>query len=125
MVYRLIVFATRKPSITHEQFKTRYENHIRLVEEICGDAMPLEHNRWYPKHEGPDDKPVLLAGEFEEMFYDAIVQIVFEDEAAYERFYGALSTEEAKKRIEGDEDGFWDRGRMKVVVVGDVGESRR
>ncbi|ROT38219.1 hypothetical protein SODALDRAFT_312785 [Sodiomyces alkalinus F11] len=125
MVFSSMIFAARRAGITHEEFKKRYEQHMRMVEEICGDAMPLSHTRWYLKHEGADDKPVLLAGKADEMRYDAIVQLVFEDEAAYRRFYSALLTEEANARIEADEAGFWDREKMQVAVIGDVKETKK
>lgn len=122
MVYSLMVFAPRKAGITHDEFKTRYEQHMLMVAELCGDAAPLSHTRWYPQHAGVDDKPVLLAGNAEDMYYDTIATMVFEDEAAFNRFCGALATEEAKAKIEADEAGFWDRSRMKVVVIEDVKE---
>ncbi|KAK1763070.1 putative e protein [Phialemonium atrogriseum] len=125
MVYNLMVFAPRKAGVTHEEFKIRYEQHMHLVAEICGDAAPLSHTRWYPQHDGASDKPLLLAGNAEEMYYDAIALMVFEDEAAFGRFCDALLTEEAKARIEADEAGFFDRSRMKVVVIGDVKEWKK
>ncbi|SPN96636.1 uncharacterized protein DNG_00157 [Cephalotrichum gorgonifer] len=121
MVYRIMIFAPRKAGITHEEFKARYEQHMRMVAEICGDAAPLKHTRSYLKHDVAA-KPVLLAGNAEEMYYDAIVNMVFEDEAAFGRFHAALTTEEATAKIEADEAGFWDRSRMKVIVVDDVKE---
>ncbi|KAH7009895.1 hypothetical protein EDB80DRAFT_892024 [Ilyonectria destructans] len=125
MVYSLMLFAPRKVGITHDEFKTRYEQHMRMVAEICGDAAPLSHTRWYPQHVGEDDKPVLLAGNAEEMYYDAIVMMVFEDEAAFNRFHRALLTEEANARIEADEAGFFDRSRMKIVVIEDTKEWKK
>merc|ERR1739848_274533 len=63
MVYRIIVLAPRKAGVTHEDFKARYEQHMHLVEDICGlDLMPLRHTRSYIRHDGPNDEPVLLAG---------------------------------------------------------------
>ncbi|KAJ5412996.1 hypothetical protein N7465_005301 [Penicillium sp. CMV-2018d] len=115
MVYRVIVFASRKPTITHEEFKARYEQHMRMVAEICGDAAPLSHTRSYLKHDA-ESTPILLAGSVNEA-YDAVVTMSFEDEAAFGRFCLALNTPEAKAMIEADEAGFWDRERMKVMVV--------
>ncbi|KAF7556414.1 hypothetical protein G7Z17_g1477 [Cylindrodendrum hubeiense] len=121
MVYSVMIFAPRMPGITHEVFKTRYEQHMNMVAELCGDAAPLSHTRWYPKHDA-DDKPVLLAGNADDMYYDCIITMLFEDEAAFGRFTGSLLTEEANAKIEADEAGFWDRSRMKVMVMGDVKE---
>ncbi|KAK4870610.1 hypothetical protein LT330_004958 [Penicillium expansum] len=118
MVYRVMVFAPRKTSITHEEFKTRYEQHMRMIADICGDAAPLSHTRSYLKHDA-ESNPMVLAGSVEET-YDAVVTMSFEDEAAFGRFCQVLGTPEAKAMIEADEAGFWDRGRMKVMVVEDV-----
>ncbi|KAL0940444.1 putative e protein [Colletotrichum truncatum] len=122
MTYRIMVFAGRKAGISHEEFKKRYEQHMHLVEEICGDAMPLRHTRVYPQQDNATNKPLLLAGNADEMYYDVIATITFDDEAASRKFYEALSTPEAAAKIEADEAGFWDRSRMHVVVVGDVKE---
>jgi hypothetical protein len=118
MVYRIMVFATRKTSITHEEFKTRYEQHMRMIADICGDAAPLSHTRSYLQHDARSN-PILQAGSVDET-YDAVVTMSFQDEAAWGRFCLALDTPEAKTMIEADEAGFWDRERMKVMVVEDV-----
>ncbi|KAF9874576.1 HypE protein [Colletotrichum karsti] len=119
MVFTMMVLAGRKDGITHEEFKRRYEQHMLLVEEICGDAMPLKHTRWYPPH-GADGKPILLSGNTDEMYYDVIATITFEDKAGMERFSAALTAPEADARIMADEAGFWDRNKMHVTVGGDV-----
>lgn len=123
MVYSTMIFAGRKDGVTHDYFKSRYERHMLMIKEICGDAMPLRHTRWYPKHEG--DKPALVVGKPEEMYYDVIVTMEFEDEAAYGRFVAALMEEEANAKVLADEAGFWDRNRMNLVVVGDVERTER
>ncbi|KAJ4288336.1 hypothetical protein N0V88_007374 [Collariella sp. IMI 366227] len=84
MVYTIMILASRKPTITHSEFKTRYEQHMKLVAQLCGNAAPLKHTRRYPKHEGPDDKPILLAGNAETVpCHDVVVEMVFEDESAF------------------------------------------
>ncbi|KAJ5199928.1 Dimeric alpha-beta barrel [Penicillium cf. griseofulvum] len=120
MAYRIIVFAPRKSNITHEEFKTRYEQHMRMIAGICGDAAPVSHTRSYLKHDA-ESNPILLAGSVDET-YDVVVTMSFEDEAGFGRFCRALDTPEAKAMVEADEAGFWDRGRMKVMVVEDVRE---
>jgi hypothetical protein len=122
MVYRVMIFAGRKDGITHDEFKNRYEQHMKLVAKLCGDAAPLKHTRRYPKHEGPDDKPVVLAGSAETMYHDVIAEMEFADEAAFHSFCGALATPDAAAAIEADEAGFWDRSRMTILVLGEVVE---
>lgn len=97
---------------------------MQMITELCGDAAPVSHTRWYLQHDERDE-PVLLAGNAAEMVHDAVVVMSFEDEAGFERFCAVLDKGEAKAMVEADEAGFWDRGRMKVVAVGDVEVSRR
>ncbi|OQE44361.1 hypothetical protein PENCOP_c002G04134 [Penicillium coprophilum] len=118
MAYRVMIFAPRKSNITHEEFKTRYEQHMRMIAGICGDAAPISHTRSYLKHDTKSN-PMLLAGSVEET-YDAVVTMSFKDEAGFGRFCQALGTPEAAAMVEADEAGFWDRERMKVMVVEDV-----
>lgn len=125
MAYKVLVFAPRKTGVSHEQFKARYEQHMKKITEIAGDAMPISHTRWYVPHDGATGKPRLLMGNEDEPFFDVVVEMVFEDEAASQRFYGALSTDEAKAWIEADEAGFWDRKPMKVAAIEDVKETRK
>jgi hypothetical protein len=122
MAYNILVLAARKPGVSHATFKTRYENHMSMVTKLAGSAGPLSHTRWYIQHHD-NDKPAFLAGEAEGICYDAVVLMTFRDEAASRGFFGVLAGDEAKGLIEADEEGFWDREKMKVMVVGDVGQS--
>jgi hypothetical protein len=117
MGHTVMVFAPLKQGITHEEFKTRYERHMIMVAELAGDAAPLSHTRFYPKHDSLSSKPVLLAGEAEDMPYAVVVLMEFEDETAWQKFFAALSTESANEKIMADEAGFWEREGMKVMVV--------
>lgn len=121
MVHTVMVMAPRKSGITHEEFKSRYERHMQMVAELSGDAAPLSHTRFYPKHDSLTDKPMLLAGDAEEMCYSVVVLMEFENELASQRFFAALSTESANAKIMEDEAGFWEREGMKVMVVDKLG----
>ncbi|KAK5697568.1 hypothetical protein LTR97_007706 [Elasticomyces elasticus] len=116
MVFQTMVMAHRKPGVSHEQFKKRYEQHMQMVAELCGDATPSSHTRFYPVH-GADDQPVLMAGNNEPASYSVVVLMEFEHKVAFEKFCGALATEDSTARIEADEAGFWDRSGMKVFEV--------
>ncbi|CAG8008981.1 unnamed protein product [Penicillium nalgiovense] len=123
MVYRVMVFSPRKTTITHEEFKPRYEQYIRIIADVCGDAAPPSHTRSCLQHDAKSN-PMLLAGSVDET-YDAIATMSFQDEGAWGRFRCALDPPETKGMIEADEAGFWDRERMKVMVVEDVRELER
>jgi hypothetical protein len=117
MGYTVMVLAPLKQGVTHEEFKVRYERHMLMVDELAGDAAPLSHTRFYPKVDSTTGKPVLLAGDAEDKSYAAVVLIEFENEAAFQRFFAALSTTSASEKIMADEAGFWEREGMKVMVV--------
>jgi len=117
MVFTVMITAPRKPGITHEYFRTRYEQHMLMVADLCGDAAPISHTRFYPQHDNTTDRPMLLAGSADETNDSVIVLMEFEDEKAFGRFTAALTTEEANAKIREDEAGFWEREGMKVMVV--------
>lgn len=117
MAFTVMVFANRKQGVTHEAFKNRYEQHMLMISDLCGDAAPLSHSRFYPKHESTTDKPNLLAGDAEDNFYSVVVVMGFKDEEAWQRFCTVLGTESTSKKVLDDEAGFWERERMKVVAV--------
>lgn len=116
-----MVFANRKQGITHNAFKTRYEQHMLMISDLCGDAAPLSHSRFYPKHDSLTDKPNLLAGNADENFYSVVVVMEFKDEEAWGKFCAVLGTESASEKVLDDEAGFWEREGMKVVVVESCG----
>jgi hypothetical protein len=117
MVHTILVLAPRKDGVTHEEFKIRYERHMLMVAKIAGEAAPLSHTRYYPKHDSVTGKPILLAGNAEETCYAAVVLMEFEDESACQKFFAVLGAESAKDSIMEDEEGFWQREGMKVMVV--------
>ncbi|EME78018.1 uncharacterized protein MYCFIDRAFT_212616 [Pseudocercospora fijiensis CIRAD86] len=117
MVYQFMVFASRKAGITHEYFKQRYERHMKMIEGLCKGAEPSSHTRFYPIHDSNTGKPVLMAGNADDIDYSTIVLMEFPDEAAFQRFYQALLTEEANEKIIADEAGFWERNGMKAFAV--------
>ena len=118
MGHTVMVLAPLKKGVTHEEFKTRYEQHMLMVADLCGDAAPLSHARFYPKCDSLTGKPEVLAGDADDASYAAVVLMDFVDEAAWLKFNAALSTESANEKIMADEAGFWERDGMKVMVVG-------
>ena len=88
-----------------------------MISDLCGDAAPLSHTRFYPKHDRLTDKRNLLASDADVTFYSVVVVMGFKNEEAWQRFCAVLGTESASKKVLDDEAGFWDREGMKVVVV--------
>lgn len=52
--------------------------------------------------------------------YDAIAELVFRDEAAFQSMAAVLSTGEAAEKLAADEEAFLDRARTRIVVVAET-----
>jgi len=123
MPYTFLIFTHRLPTLTPSAFLTHYEtSHIPLIQSIAGFHFPISHTRRYIQRSvaADNDYPAtVLIGAPAEFDYDAIAELVFEDEAAYRMFLGLISEEDAARRIRDDERLFLDRSRMRVVVLGE------
>lgn len=126
MTYNVLIFAYRKPGMTPAAFKSHYESsHVPLVQSIAGDHFPEAHVRRYlhrteSSTSGPNDYPAsVMVGAQSDFEYDAIAELIFKDETAFQTFFGLVSQPEAAKKIAENEEMFLDRPKMKVVVLGD------
>ncbi|KAI1163046.1 EthD domain-containing protein [Nemania serpens] len=119
MPYSMLVFLHRKAGTTPDQFKAYYEGtHIPLTRGLTGTAFPLTHTRRYPR-------PILLVGADGELDYDAVTEVTFEDESAFQNFFAVLQRPENAAKIAADEDNFIDRARLNVFIVGDTAVTER
>lgn len=133
MTYRLLYLAYRKPGTSPAHFRAHYENiHMPKIKQMTGHLFPLSHVRKYVHRtatstnnectERNSDTPAtVLSGVQADFDYDALVEMTFEDEAAFQAFYGMLSEPGNAEWIARDEETFLDRVKAPpVVVLGDV-----
>jgi hypothetical protein len=135
MTFKLLLFATRKPTLTPAEFRTHWETvHTPLIQSIAGSAFPLSHTRRYiartPSPSSTSDTSntwpaAVLVGAQEDFSYDGIAELVFEDQGAFEKFMGVVSGEEAAKRIADDEEAFLAREKLRAVVLGETESTSR
>ena len=59
-------------------------------------------------------------GPVQEIDYDAIVELVFDDEAGCNHFFEIIKQEDAQQKLAEDEELFLDREKLSSVVLGDV-----
>jgi hypothetical protein len=124
MPYNILIFVSRKPGLSHLAFKNHYEtSHIPLLQFFAGNLFPKRHTRHYLQF-GAEDQPTVLRGDKASFDYDAVADVSFDDEAAYHAFINVLNNEEALDKLVADEDKFSDREKMKIVVIGDVQETK-
>lgn len=130
MPYSILIFAYRLPSLTPSEFRSHWENsHIPLVKSIAGNHFPLSHTRRYiHRGVGGDDNShpaSVLVGTQQDFEYDGIAELMFEDENAFQTFFGIITQPEAAAKIAEDEEKFLDRKRMTAVVVGETTVTER
>ncbi|KAI1380046.1 EthD domain-containing protein [Hypoxylon crocopeplum] len=128
MTYSVIVFVTRKPGTTPEQFKHHYDNvHIPLIRGIAGPFFPLSHTRRYIyRSEGEAQDTTrnaatpaqVLLGSQADFDYDAIIEMTFSDAEAFQGFLGCLHGAENGPTVIGDEERFIDRAQFRAAILG-------
>jgi EthD domain len=127
MPYTAIIFAYRKPTTTPAHFKTMYETkHIPLVQSIAGPLFPISHTRRYlARTEGSPQvgsdtstyPATVIVGSQADFDYDAIAELVFSDQDAFQAFFAKVSEPANAQRLAEDEDSFLDRSRMRAVAL--------
>lgn len=124
MTFTFLLFITRKPSLTPEEFKNHWESvHIPLLKEIAGDTFPTTHTRRYiarPVELNSSWPAAVLVGTQDDFTYDGVAELVFRDEEAFRKFFGVVSEPANKARIEEDEEAFIVREAMRAVGLGDT-----
>lgn len=117
MPYNVLGFVSRKPGITPAAFQAHYEEtHMPLLKTMAGDLFPTTHTRHYLKL-NEDDSPMVLVGDKATLDYDAVAELSFDDQAAFQAYLGFVM---AEKKISADSDKFIDQTNMRLVVIGDV-----
>jgi hypothetical protein len=124
MSFRLLLFVTRRPDLSPEEFKAHWETkHVELIKSIAGDQFPISHTRTYlarpAQAENATWPAAVLVGSQEDFSYDGFAELVFADEAAFKSFFALVSEPENAAKIAADEEKFAVRESIKAVVIGD------
>ncbi|KUJ15029.1 hype protein [Mollisia scopiformis] len=122
MPYTILIFLTREAGMSHQEFKEYYETiQMPLLQRLGGEHFPRSHKRYYLQRQiaetGQSMDPAVDV--------DAVAEIIFGDETAFQAFMAVLKVEEAAKELRIVEDKFVDREKLKMVVVGDIQETKR
>ncbi|KAF1355646.1 hypothetical protein EJ07DRAFT_181986 [Lizonia empirigonia] len=130
MAYTILLFITRKPNLSPEEFKHHYENvHIPLARGLCAGHWPSKFTRRYLARitrkgfggpANPDRPPLLLRGDAQTVDYDCISEMTFENEDAFHAFYRRVYEKDVAVKLVPDEASFLELGKTSVVVVGET-----
>lgn len=130
MSYTIILFVTRKANLSPEEFKDHYENvHIPLAQRLCAGNWPTKFTRQYLARitrkgfggpANPDRPPMLLRGDAQDIDYDCVSEMTFENEDAFQAFYKRVYEKDVAAKLAADETTFLELGKTRVVVVGET-----
>lgn len=101
----------RKPGMSVEDFHDYYENrHVPL-------AMKYARNdhRYIRRYLVP--QPHAESGRNDELPYDVITELIYDDKAAFERVLNYLTTSVVSEDVIADEMNLFDRPTMRIATV--------
>ncbi|KAL9111038.1 MAG: hypothetical protein Q9227_004471 [Pyrenula ochraceoflavens] len=126
MPYTIISFETRKPELSPAEFEDYYDKtHVPVIQEAVGSFFPKSHARYYLKRQSDDPKsvngtlPLVFIGSVEDVDYDAIVIMTFENEQYFLDFQTKYAQPEIAAKIGASADKFILQSKLRVVGVGD------
>lgn len=135
MTFKILLIVYRKPGLTPDEFKQKYENHVQLVKRLAGDDFPLSHTRRYIARTVVDEADgdgvnaktpaTVIIGSQDAFPYDAVAELTFTDQAAFQAFGAKMMSPPASEELAVDEEGFLDRPKLQIVVLGDVVETTK
>ena len=106
-----LVFITRKPSLSFDDFVAYYEElHLPLTHRLLGDTMPKEFRRHYtdsslPTAIGPNRG------------IDLVLEMVFEDREAVDRFLARIGEGDNAKVLQESWPNYCDEKGETVVTA--------
>ncbi len=130
MTYTILLFVTRRPDLSPEEFRQHYENvHIPLAQRLCAGHWPSQFTRQYLARitrrgfggpANPDRPPLLLRGDAQVIDYDVVSEMTFETEHAFQAFYKRVYEKDVAAKLAADETKFLELGKTRIVVVGET-----
>ncbi|KAJ5296120.1 hypothetical protein PENANT_c021G09269 [Penicillium antarcticum] len=106
-----LLYVSRKPNISSEDFRKHYEAHLELLKKLAGDGLPLSHKRSYIARttvtSPPDDATTrnsrtpgtICHGQQTELDFDVYAELTFADQAAFEALHARVTATDAVAQI--------------------------
>lgn len=109
--WKILLFMKRKPGMSVEAFRDYYENqHVPLAFDHSAGI-----SRYFRRYLEPRPNPD--TGEADELPYDVITELWFEDEATWRGTVSYLETNVMPDEIVRDELNLFDRPTMRMATV--------
>ncbi len=110
-VYKILLFMKRKPGLSMEAFQDYYETrHAPLCEKYASGVKRYVRRYLSPQRNGE-------TGALDELPFDVITELWFDNEAVFEGTVAYLSTHKMPDEVVEDEMKLFDRSRMRIATV--------
>ena len=109
--YKILLFMKRRPGMTLEAFKDYYENHHAPLCEKYASGISRYVRRYLTAHPNPE------TGATDELQYDVITELWFEDEAVFQGTVKYLATSIMPDEVVEDEKRLFDRPKLRMATV--------
>jgi hypothetical protein len=109
--YKILLFMKRRPGMSMEAFRDYYENHHAPLCVTYASGMKRYERRFLTPHPNPD------TGATEELAFDVITELWFDDEAIFRNTVAYLSTSKMPDAVVEDEKRLFDRGKTRMATV--------
>lgn len=110
--YKILLLMKRRPGMSVEDFRDYYENrHVPLALKYDGGAMTRYVRRYL------EPQPNAELGTNDELPYDVVSELWFEDEAAFRATLHYMTTSVMPDDVVADELNLFDRPTMRIATV--------
>ena len=114
MTVQVVLCLTRRPDITHEQFRTHYENsHAPLAMKYMGHLVQ-DYQRYYPQCRLPTIEEAAAGITEADRSYDAITVLTYVTTADREEFFRIAMSPGIGEQFAEDEAKFMDRAKLVI-----------
>jgi EthD domain len=117
VIYKILLFMKRRPGMTVEAFKDYYENHHAPLCVTYASGMTRYERRYLTPHPNPE------TGATEELAFDVITELSFDDEKIFRSTVAYLSTSKMPDAVVEDEKRLFDRARLRMATVVECGSA--
>lgn len=109
-IYKILLFMKRQPDMSREEFRDYYENHHVPLALKYASGLKQYVRRYL------EPKPRLETGDGEDLEYDVITELWFDDEKLFRGTVRYLATAVMPDEVIEDEKILFDRDRMRMAT---------
>jgi hypothetical protein len=109
--YKILLFMKRRPGMTFEAFQDYYESHHAPLCRKYASGISRYVRRFLTPYPNPD------TGATEELQFDVITELWFEDEAIFRGTVEYLATSIMPDEVVEDEKHLFDRSKTRMATV--------